>query len=290
VIFAWTKEDYEIFNINDKLKKDLGDQITFYSWLNLTRGSKSSYTEITKAYRKKSRSLHPDKFSKSSRSIKKKAEERFQLLSVVGDILKNHDLKQRYDFFLDKGFPTWKGTGFYYSKYRPGLIITFFFLFLLVSGLHYIALKINRSQDVKRIESMKLQIKSYAWNDSLIPPADGSDKKISTENGKVFVVKADGSVWLETEDGLVMMDENDINVDPGFKETLLFKFPSFLWNKTIGKWTNYTINTEVTYENPDKQQKQQSEQKKPQKKKTPKGKKIELPNGKVVYSRPNKNR
>jgi hypothetical protein len=28
---------------------------------------------------------------------------------------------QRYDFFYKNGVPKWRGTGYYYSRYRPGL-------------------------------------------------------------------------------------------------------------------------------------------------------------------------
>lgn len=285
-VYGWSKEDYEIFSINDKVKADLGENVTFYSWLNITKGRKASYPEITKAYRKVSRRLHPDKFVGVSRADKKQAEERFQRLSVVGNILKDASLKERYDYFLDKGFPKWKGTGFYYSKYRPGVVGTFFFLYLLVSGLHFVALRINRAQDYKRLASLKQQIKSNAWNGSMIPPADGSDRKVNNEGtGKVFIVKANGSVWLDSGAGLIELNENEINLSPGFKDSLLFRGPCFAWNKTVGKWSGKVIDTTVVYENKVKSDEVDASKKITKKKKVQKGAKIELPNGKVVYSR-----
>lgn len=68
-------------------------------------------TEIgTFSYRKKSRLLHPDKM----RNPSKEATDRFARLGVIANILRGPE-KERYDFFLQKGFPKWKGTGYYYA-------------------------------------------------------------------------------------------------------------------------------------------------------------------------------
>lgn len=285
----WSPEDYEIFSLNDKIKLDIGADTTFYSWLGLEPAS--SVKEITKAYRKKSRNLHPDKFT-GSKKLKKQAEERFQRLSLVGNILRDQSLRRRYDYFLAKGFPVWKGSGYFYSKFRPGFFLTAGILFLLVSLLHIIALRINRKQDFKRVSEMKNQIKQQAWGGSMIPPSDGSDRKVMNEaNGRLFLVLVDGSVNLIDSDEnnnqiLMPLDENDINVSPGFKDSLLFKVPCKLWNLTGGKLTSKTIDTSVTYVNPNKNAPAPSEAKKAVKK-APRGEKIELPNGKIIYGRAN---
>lgn len=273
-ILAWTKEDYEIFNINDLVSKDLGSNATFYSWLNLPKGPKSSYLEISKAYRKLLRTLHPDKF-RGNNIDKNLIEERFQRLSVVGNILKDASLKQRYDYFLAKGFPKWKGTGFFYSKYRPSFIGTIFGLFLLISLVHYIALKINRSQDFNRLSELKSKLISTAGTNS------GSDHRVSSGD-KSFIVKPDCSVFLESGQDLIELDENDINLSPTLKESLLFKFPAFLWNKSFGSWLNYHISTDIVF---NKKITLVDPPKKNLKKKKAKGERKELENGKVVYSR-----
>jgi hypothetical protein len=282
----WSPEDYEIFNLNDKIQQDLGDEVDFYAWLGLESGPKSTVKEITKAYRKISRSLHPDKYSGSSKKEKKQAEERFQRLSAVGNILRDQSLRRRYDYFYAKGFPKWKGTGYYYSKFRPGFFFTLFIIYVLVSVFHFVALKINRRQDFKRMATLISQVKAQAWGGSMIPPADGSDRKLTNDaTGKTFVVKADGGVFLvdTKSDELISLDENDINTDPGFKDTLFYKGPCKFWNLTVGKLTGKTINTTVEYVNTKPQP--EEEKKKPIKKKV-RGNKIELPNGKVVYGRP----
>lgn len=279
---AWSPEDYEIFKLNDKVRQVLGPDVTFYQWFNLTKGSKSTPIEIKKAYRKLSKALHPDKFNNNA--ARKKAEEKYAILSSVNNILRDASRKERYDYFLDKGFPKWKGTGYYYSKFRPGLVLTVVVIYVLVSVLHYFALKINRRQSFKRIAEYKNQIKNQAWGGSIVPPSDGSDRKLVNEaNNTTFVVKGSGDVYVENDDGLHLIDEYDINVNPTFKDTLIFKVPAGLYNLTLGKVFT-PINTEVIYEKPHPETPVQGQVEQVKKKKS-KGKKMELANGKVVYSR-----
>ncbi|KAK6459049.1 DnaJ domain-containing protein [Scheffersomyces xylosifermentans] len=288
----WSPQDYEIFSLNDKIKKDLGQEYSFYSWLGLEQGPKATTKEITKAYRKLSRTLHPDKYKGSSRKERKHAEERFQRLSLVGNILRDVSLRKRYDYFLDKGFPERRGTGYYYSKFRPGFIATVFIVFIIIGTFHFVGLTINRRQDFKRIADMKNQVKSQAWGGSLIAPNDGSDRRLTNEaTGKTFVVKNDGSVFVvdtDNNDELIEIDEHDINVEPGFKESLFFKIPVYIWNNTVGKFTSLSVDTTIVYQNQHKKIFElPDDDKKKTKKKTQRGNKIELPNGKVVYGRPN---
>lgn len=238
--------------------------------------------EIKKAYRKLSKALHPDKFS--SNAARKKAEEKYAVLSSVNNILRDVSRKERYDYFLDKGFPKWKGTGYYYSKFRPGLILTVIVIYILVGVLHYFALKINRRQSFKRIAEYKNQIKNQAWGGSIVPPSDGSDRKLVNEaNNTTFIVKSTGDIYIENDEGLHLIDEYDINVNPTFKDTLIFKIPAGLYNLTLGKVLT-PINTTVTYKKPHSSTQKQSQTEQVKKKRI-KERKMELPNGTVVYSR-----
>jgi hypothetical protein len=56
---AWSKEDHEIFRLRDEVQKSEGANVTFYDFAGVKPGA--SNDEITKAYRKLSRSMHPDK-------------------------------------------------------------------------------------------------------------------------------------------------------------------------------------------------------------------------------------
>jgi DnaJ family protein C protein 1 len=51
----------------------------------------------------------------------KNIEERFARLGVVGTILRNPESRKRYDFFYKNGVPKWRGTGYYYARFRPGV-------------------------------------------------------------------------------------------------------------------------------------------------------------------------
>ena len=44
----WSKEDYEIFSLNDKLQQDLGSDITFYKWLGLEKVQNQIYKKSPK--------------------------------------------------------------------------------------------------------------------------------------------------------------------------------------------------------------------------------------------------
>lgn len=56
---CWSKEDHEIFRLKDEVQASEGTNATFYSFLGLKHGA--SQDDINKAYRKLSRSIHPDK-------------------------------------------------------------------------------------------------------------------------------------------------------------------------------------------------------------------------------------
>lgn len=290
----WSNEDYEIFSLNDKVRKDLGSDTTFYSWLGLLKGPKSTKDEIAKAYRKLSRKSHPDKFRGKSRKEKRHAEERFQRLSAVGNILKDKALKQRYDYFYKKGFPTLKGTDYLYSRFRPGIVLTLILLFVVVSAFQYTALRISRKQDHKRIASLIEEIKLLAWGNSLIPPLDGLARRVQSPMGKEFLVSSMGEVSLIDVDEkgnefLAPLDAGDINLSPSFKESYFYLLPCRLWNCTFGYLTGAKIDTTYNYVNPDQKKKIAEEVTEKRKKKNhQKGERVELPNGKVIYSRKKK--
>lgn len=287
---SFSNVDQEIFKVNHELKADLGEGIDFYQWLNLPKKAKSSYDEITRAYKKLSVKLHPDKFYQKNKSkyplrkfkkLEKLNNERYQRLSIIGEILRS-DRKQRYDFYLSQGFPKWNGQNFLYSKFKPGLILTCLLVFVIVGVLHYILISLQRSQERKRVESLKLDLKKSAWPNGY-PPLDFSDRKLtSPQLDKVFLVKGDGSIyWIEQDDkgndiGLHLVDSTDIQ-DVTFRDSLFYKAPVSFWNLTVAKMFK---SLQIVPPLP-KPVVQEPKQHKPKSKKT--GEKFELPNGKVVY-------
>lgn len=203
LVRCWTKEDHEIFRLRDEVAASEGPEVTFYDFIGVKPGA--AWDDINKAFRKKSRSIHPDKArqqfvaAKSTRPPKKDGEKRkpgvhvskgpsqkeidkfmkeatarYSRLGVVATLLKGPS-RERYDHFLSYGFPAWRGTGYYYARYRPGLGTVLFGLFLTGGGLaHYFALRISYNSQRQFMEKYIKQARKQAWgNDSGIPGLAG---------------------------------------------------------------------------------------------------------------------
>lgn len=210
--------DHEIFRLRDDVIAHEGANVTFYDFL----GVKPSATqdELNKAFRRKATTMHPDKArqkfiaeqttKKTSKGAKsgvhvnkqpsqkqladftKKASERYSRLQVVSDILKGPS-RERYDHFLRNGFPKWKGTGYYYERFRPGLGSVLIGLFLMCGGAaHYGVLYLNWKKHREFVERYIRHARKIAWGDEMgiqgIPGADGSTAKTpasqETANGE----------------------------------------------------------------------------------------------------------
>ena len=153
----------------------------------------ASQEDINKAYRKKSKLLHPDKAKQSfiaskARPTKKpgqkpgvhvskapsekeirkalqEASDRFARLGLIASILRGSG-RERYDHFLNNGFPKWRGTGYYYARFRPGLGSTLLGLFVFGGGLaHYGALILSWKRQREFVERYIRQARKAAWGD-----------------------------------------------------------------------------------------------------------------------------
>jgi len=90
--------------------------------------------------------------------------------------------KDRYDFFLRNGFPKWKGTGYYYARFRPGLFSVLLGLFVMIGGAaHYGILYLNWRRQREFVDRYIKHARRMAWGDDSgvrgIPGVDaaGSD-------------------------------------------------------------------------------------------------------------------
>ncbi|KAK0657078.1 hypothetical protein B0T16DRAFT_425434 [Cercophora newfieldiana] len=203
---AWSKEDREIFRVRDELIAHEGPDVTFYEFLGVSPSA--SQDDINKAYKKRSRMLHPDKVKQqltaervkaqkektkkkggkpgvqvtkppTAAEVKaavKKASDAQARLSIVANVLRGSG-RDRYDHFLANGFPTWKGTEYYYNRYRPGLGTAMFGVFIVAGGgAHYLALYMGWKRQREFVERYIKFARRAAWGDDLggnIPGLDG---------------------------------------------------------------------------------------------------------------------
>ncbi|KAK8055237.1 DnaJ domain-containing protein [Apiospora rasikravindrae] len=196
---AWSKEDQEIFRIRDEVAVHEGPDVSFYDVLGVA--ASASHDEISRAYRKRTQALHPDKVrrqlmadktakSKDKSKDKKKtaakspsqseikaaikaAGDKQARLGVIAGILKGAS-RARYDHFMSNGFPTWKGTGYYYNRYRPGLGTVLVGCFLAGGGLfHYVALYMSWKRQREFVDRYIKYARNAAWGEnSGIPGVD----------------------------------------------------------------------------------------------------------------------
>ncbi|OAA43228.1 DnaJ domain or J-domain containing protein [Metarhizium rileyi] len=188
---AWSKEDREIFRIRDEISAhEANGAATFYDILGVPPSA--SFDDINKAHRKKTVALHPDKVAQrmraervkqaggkgkkgaikppSSAEIKaavKQASERQTRLSLIVNILKGPS-RDRYDHFLSNGFPLWKGTDYYYNRYRPGLGTVMLGLFIIGGGaFHYLFLYMTWKRQREFVERYVKFARDTAWGGNL---------------------------------------------------------------------------------------------------------------------------
>ena len=161
--------------------------------------------ELNQALKKKARTLHPDKVKRQFIADKstgkgkakkdgkpgvhvskgptqaeidaaaKAATDRFARLGIVTNILRGPG-RERYDHFLSNGFPKWKGTGYYYARFRPGLgaVLTGLFIFVGGGG-HWIALYMSWKRQQEFVGRYIKFARHAAWGDALnIPGLDGT--------------------------------------------------------------------------------------------------------------------
>ncbi|KAI9772258.1 MAG: hypothetical protein M1840_001007 [Geoglossum simile] len=191
-----SSNDHEIFRLRDEVETAEGPGVTFYDFLGVKPSANQD--EINKAFRKKSRLLHPDKAAQSIlaartkatskpkqkgskakvritkpptqteiKAASKEANDRFARLGVVSTILRG-PARERYDHFLKNGFPRWRGTNYYYARFRPGLGSVLVGLSVLGGGVaHYGILRLSWKRQRDFVGRYIREARRAAWGDEL---------------------------------------------------------------------------------------------------------------------------
>nr|GFD24649.1 hypothetical protein [Tanacetum cinerariifolium] len=106
----------------------------------------------------------------------KRVTARYQKLSVVANILKGPE-RERYDHFLRNGFPAWKGSGYYYDRFRPGLVSVLLGVLVVIGGG-----VMSWKQRKAFVERYIRHARKTAWGDESaiqgIPGADGATANV----------------------------------------------------------------------------------------------------------------
>ncbi|KAF2876303.1 DNAJ domain-containing protein [Massariosphaeria phaeospora] len=200
---AWSKEDHEIFRLRDEVVAHSGPNVTFYDLLDVKPSA--TQDQLKKAYRKKSHQIHPDKqrqvfitsygLNSKKKGAKptqkeidahmKKVTAAYQRLSVIATVLKGPE-RERYDHFLRNGFPKWRGSGYYYARFRPGLFSVLMGLLVVGGGgVHYFALLMSWRRRREFTQRYIKRARQTAWGDDTgiqgIPGVDAAPVVVPEE-------------------------------------------------------------------------------------------------------------
>ncbi|KAI8613675.1 hypothetical protein BC830DRAFT_1066368 [Chytriomyces sp. MP71] len=124
-VLAWEKEDYAIFDLIKGAKDPKGRRNDFYTVLEVPHTA--TPIQISRAYRKASLELHPDK------NPSPEAVSRYTLRTSINGVLKDKEMREMNDKHRKTGFQTWRGTGYYIARYKPGLAFILSFLVVVIS-------------------------------------------------------------------------------------------------------------------------------------------------------------
>ncbi|KAG0070520.1 hypothetical protein BGZ89_000451 [Linnemannia elongata] len=221
-VAAWEEGDFEIFDLVDALEKAEGSEVNFYSYIGVS--PKTPKPEIERAFRKKSRTLHPDKNKGPG------AQEKYARLSSIISILRDDGKRDRYNFFLKNGVPRWRGSAYLYRRHRPGFKAVVVFLFILASGFQYLARYVGYVQERKRMTGMIDQYKEMVREQqqkTLEGPITGRQRRSgnSTPEAVTPLEEVEGPMYAVNQYG----EEIELTLDnvnsPKVKDLLIFRLP-----------------------------------------------------------------
>lgn len=125
---AWDTAELDMFDLVEELQNTYKQ--TFYEFLSLDPSCTTA--DVRRAYKKLALVLHPDKNDAPDADIQ------FRVLAGVYEVLKDKELREKYDRVLVEGLPSWKSTAFYFRRMRKiGLAEGLLYLFSIATFIQY---------------------------------------------------------------------------------------------------------------------------------------------------------
>lgn len=279
LVYCFSPEEVEIFQLQQELVKKYGDEIDLYKFLKLPKARDSKSKDIIKNLRNLSKKYHPDK--------NKKYRKLYERLNKATQILSNDHRRKTYDYYLKNGFPDYNFSkgGFFFNRVQPKTWVLLAFLYVVASGVHYALLKIQHASNKRRIEGFVQQCKEQDDTKGL-GEKRLTFKQYEEDEPKQIIVRF-GDVYLVEKDGSESPISSDTVTEPGILDCMFFKIPLGLWNHTFGRLIpKKEIPTMEDVSQPQKGTIEGTKNKSSKVTRAKEGqKKMTLPNGKVIYSR-----
>lgn len=201
------------------------------------------------------------KLPKRTKKAEQRVHERFARLGTIAGILRDSTARERYDFFYKNGVPKWRGTGYYYSRFRPTLVHVAGFLLVFISLVHYLIQHISYRQEIARMRRYIHEARLLAWGPRL--KMQTASKRVRVGGSRIYneeseeeivnpgielVVEGEQTFIVERDTGdEVELREQDVP-KPSPLRTPIFRLPFWIYNLTIGRLRQKTASTDVAEE------------------------------------------
>ncbi|KAJ3334404.1 Pol I core factor CF, partial [Gonapodya sp. JEL0774] len=171
--------------------------------------------KINRAYKRSAIKYHPDKTKNATE------QKLYTVLTSVVETLRDPNGRERYNFYLKRGFPMWRGTGYYYSHFKPSMTFVLLFILIVVSIAQHLAGYAKYRYDSYRLSDLRAAL---------------VQSKISLPQLKAEFRKK-GNVDVETFAELKDLDlENLWFVANGVDIRSIAKSPPVVWDFLIVKF------------------------------------------------------
>ncbi|OMJ28459.1 putative J domain-containing protein [Smittium culicis] len=246
VVKAWEDIDIEIFELWDSIKKHDGTT-DWYSFVGVKEND--SLEDINRAFRRVGIKYHPDKLRGNPKE-KKKASDKFARMSNVVNILRNNYKRKRYNFFKKNGVPSWRGAGYMYKRFRPGVGSVLVGVSIFAAIFQYLFMWLSFWRAQQRIKEIEEDEKAAAAK---------KNSGNSRTNSHRF---QQGPYSMEPE---FFDEENEVmyiggSIDPysvpapNVKDLFLIKLPMFFVNKVLTSVGLKKAQVEIEYTEVDDQE------------------------------------